>query len=75
MVRLLVLVRRSIISFMKVNLKMISTMGMEDSFIRMEITISEIGLMGSGPVMVSLWINLVGFMKVSGSTVSLWVNE
>lgn len=60
---------------MKVNLKMISTMDMEDSFIRMEITILEIGLMGSGPVMVSLWINLVGFMKVSGSIVSLWVNE
>ena len=65
-------VKKLTISFTKDNSKMIFIMVMVDTFIQMEISIQEIGLMENGQAGVNRQINLVKLMKVCGNTVNLW---
>ena len=57
---------------MKVNLKMIYTMDMEDSFIQMVTIILETGLMERDLDTENLQISRVGFMKVNGNIANSW---
>ena len=57
---------------MKVNLKMIYTMDMEDSFIQMVTIILGTGLMERDLDTENLQISRVGFMKVNGNIANSW---
>lgn len=54
---------------------MISTMGMEDTFMQMAVTISEIGWMERDQDGESMLISLERYRKVCGSIQNLWEVE
>jgi hypothetical protein len=60
---------------MKVNLKMISIMDMEDISMLMVVIILEIGLMERDRDGVSMLTNLERFRRECGNTLNLWVAE
>ena len=67
--------KKLIILFMKVNLKMISIMDMEDISMLMVVIILEIGLMERDRDGVSMLTNLERFRRECGNTLNLWVAE
>jgi hypothetical protein len=60
---------------MKVNLKMISIMDMEDISMLMVVIILEIGLMERDRDGVSMSTNLERFRRECGNILNLWVTE
>ena len=67
--------KKLIILFMKVNLKMISIMDMEDISMLMVVIILEIGLMERDRDGVSMSTNLERFRRECGNILNLWVTE
>jgi hypothetical protein len=69
------LVKKSIISFMRVNSKMTFIMGMGDISTLMEAIILEIGLMAKDLDGENMLTNLERFKKECGNTLNLLVTE
>ena len=67
--------KKLIILFMKVNLKMISIMDMEDISMLMVVIILEIGLMERDRDGVSMSTNLERLRRECGNILNLWVTE
>jgi len=67
--------KKLIILSMKVNLKMISIMDMEDISMLMVVIILEIGLMERDRDGVSMSTNLERFRRECGNILNLWVTE